>query len=288
MRSAILAFAAGVLFLQQQSALPASTLVAVCAIAGAGGAVLAIRNEGRGLILILACALLGFAWAAWRADIRLADALPTDWEMKDIRVSGVVASLPQRFGRGERFVLDVDSVETAGARVPSRLILSWYRPDSKGETITPRAKLGGDGESEVPVDEWSESAVEAGGDRTVHPGERWRFTVRLKRPHGTANPHGFDYEAWLLERGIGATGTVRPRDEAIRLGLPIQKNPCPYGEDTKRKDVKNLIRSMSADYPNIRNKIMHALVSIDGSDSWRGEPSPLVYESEESRDDRKQ
>ncbi len=217
MRSAILAFAAGVLFLQQQSALPASTLVAVCAIAGAGGAVLAIRSEGRGLILILACALLGFAWAAWRADIRLADSLPTNWEMKDIRVSGVVASLPQRFGRGERFVFDVDSVETAGARVPSRLILSRYRPDSKGETITPRAKLGGDGESDVPVDEWSEGAVEAGGDRTVHPGERWRFTVRLKRPHGTANPHGFDYEAWLLERGIGATGTVRPRDEAIRL-----------------------------------------------------------------------
>lgn len=222
MRSAILAFAAGVLFLQQQSALPASTLVAVCAIAGAGGLVTVrhgIGGSGRGrqLILIVACAFLGFSWAAWRADIRLADSLPTNWEMKDIRVSGVVASLPQRFGRGERFVFDVDSVETAGARVPSRLILSWYRPDSKGETITPRAKLGGDGESKVPVDEWSESAVEAGGDRTVHPGERWRFTVRLKRPHGTANPHGFDYEAWLLERGIGATGTVRPREEATRL-----------------------------------------------------------------------
>ena len=43
----------------------------------------------------------------------------------------------------------------------------------------------------------------------VHPGERWRFTVRLRRPHGNVNPHGFDYEAWLLERGIGATGYVR-------------------------------------------------------------------------------
>ena len=43
----------------------------------------------------------------------------------------------------------------------------------------------------------------------LHPGERWRFTVRLRRPHGNANPHGFDYEAWLLERGVGATGYVR-------------------------------------------------------------------------------
>ena len=36
------------------------------------------------------------------------------------------------------------------------------------------------------------------------------MTVRLKRPHGNANPNGFDYEAWLLERNIRATGYVRP------------------------------------------------------------------------------
>ena len=43
----------------------------------------------------------------------------------------------------------------------------------------------------------------------VKPGESWKFTVRLKRPHGNANPHAFDYEVWLLERGIRATGYVR-------------------------------------------------------------------------------
>jgi competence protein ComEC len=39
----------------------------------------------------------------------------------------------------------------------------------------------------------------------------------MRRPHGNANPHGFDYEVWLLERGIGATGYVRPRGERARL-----------------------------------------------------------------------
>ena len=53
---------------------------------------------------------------------------------------------------------------------------------------------------------------------SVHPGERWLFTVRLRRPHGHVNPHGFDYEAWLLERGVGATGYVRPKGERKRLG----------------------------------------------------------------------
>jgi len=52
----------------------------------------------------------------------------------------------------------------------------------------------------------------------VHPGERWLFTVRLRRPHGHANPFGFDYEAWLLERGVGATGYVRQKGERKRVG----------------------------------------------------------------------
>src|SRR2546423_4432400 len=52
----------------------------------------------------------------------------------------------------------------------------------------------------------------------VHAGERRAFTGRLRRPHGLVNPHGFDYEAWLLERGIGATGYVRTRSEPRRIG----------------------------------------------------------------------
>ena len=45
--------------------------------------------------------------------------------------------------------------------------------------------------------------------------------VRLKAPHGTSNPHGFDYELWLWEQGLQATGYVRsgPRDvPAQQLG----------------------------------------------------------------------
>ncbi|MBS0508547.1 MAG: DNA internalization-related competence protein ComEC/Rec2, partial [Proteobacteria bacterium] len=56
---------------------------------------------------------------------------------------------------------------------------------------------------------------------TVHAGERWRLTVRLKTPHGGRNPHGFDYELWLWEQGVQATGYVRtsPRLDA-RHGPP--------------------------------------------------------------------
>ena len=33
--------------------------------------------------------------------------------------------------------------------------------------------------------------------------------MRLKRPHGHANPGGFDYERWLFQQRIAATGYVR-------------------------------------------------------------------------------
>lgn len=40
-------------------------------------------------------------------------------------------------------------------------------------------------------------------------GECWSLELRLRRPRGFANPHGFDYEGWLFRTRIGATGYVR-------------------------------------------------------------------------------
>ena len=130
---------------------------------------------------------IGFLWAGLLAHDRMADWLAPQLEGRDVELTGVVASLPAVLERGTRFELEVES---AAERLPRRLLLSWYAgaPDEEGA---------------APV--------------AVHPGERWRLTVRLRRPHGNVNPYGFDYEAWLLERGIGATGYVRGGNQQ-RLG----------------------------------------------------------------------
>lgn len=181
MRLNILAFAFGVLLLQMQGDLPPWLPWTVI-----GGLLLVPRlrwkNVGGQVLAVLACLCLGFAWGAWRADLRLADDLPAAWEGRDIEVLGVVASLPQDFSHGTRFEFAVESTSTVAVKIPERIMLSWYQSRRLGET----------------------SNVE-----NVLPGERWRLTVRLKRPHGNANPGGFDYEAWLLERNIRATGYVR-------------------------------------------------------------------------------
>ena len=198
MRLLIVAFALGVGLLQVQAALPSlPVLLAIGAAGGIGGWALGRRVGARWLLVAgAACVAVGFAWAGVLAQWRLAEDLPEAWEGRDIVVSGVVAALPQRFERGERFEFEVEAVHTEGAQVPGRILLSWYH--------------GWDelGEGELAEERYA---------RAVRPGERWRFTVRLKRPHGNANPHGFDYEAWLLERGIRATGSIRARAEAVRL-----------------------------------------------------------------------
>ena len=51
----------------------------------------------------------------------------------------------------------------------------------------------------------------------LRSGQHWQLTVRLKPPHGLSNPGGFDYEFWLFQKGIGATGYIRPKENPIKL-----------------------------------------------------------------------
>lgn len=139
------------------------------------------------LLMVLAGgAVGGFAYAHMRAESRLATSLPHAWEGRDIDVVGVVASLPAITERGTRFEFDIERTATEGAVVPPHVSLNWYVERGRKGAV----------DSPPPI---------------IRPGERWQLTVRLRRPHGTANPHGYDFEAFALERNIRATGYVRPK-----------------------------------------------------------------------------
>lgn len=190
MRVAIIGFLAGIGLLQTQAALDsvwwwplaAMPLPVLWLFRQAGPP--RVQAFARPIFLGLGTAFLGFAFASWRAETRLAAELPREWESRDVTFTGLVANLPQRTDRGVRFEFEVESVATTGAVVPTLLLLSWY-------------------------DEVDRKRGETNAAPNVIPGERWTLTVRLKRPHGTQNPHGFDFEAWALERSIRATGYVR-------------------------------------------------------------------------------
>ena len=143
-------------------------------------------------MLLLAAALAAAGTTGWRAQHRLAESLDPALEGVDLVLTGVVAGLPQVGPAGTRFVFEVESAERARRsrdelaplRVPSRVALGWYRNDRD------EAWLGD------PAGE-------------LRAGQRWQLPVRLKRPHGAMNPHGFDVELWWWEQGLRATGYVR-------------------------------------------------------------------------------
>jgi competence protein ComEC len=184
-------FALGIWFFQTLRAIPSDGVLLVLGLAltACVGLVFYRRSSSsamKGFVLLAVIAMVtGFMWAALRADIRLADALPAASEGRDVLVTGVVAELPAPSERGVRFAFEV---EAASAEVPRRIYLSWSRGRNDDSTYS-----------------------------VVRPGERWQFMVRLKRPHGAANPNGFDYEAWLLERDLRATGHVRAGASNKRL-----------------------------------------------------------------------
>ena len=208
-------FATGVWLLHLQAELP-PVHAAWGLVAGAG--LLLLRGEAlrqvRALAINVLCVGVGFLWAAAIAHLRLSDALSPEWEGRDVSIIGTVASLPQHNERSVRFEFDVAEVLTEGARVPRRLVLSWWgRSPDRAQAPPPELRAG----------------------------ERWLLTVRLRRPRGTANPHGFDYEAWLLERDVRATGYVRAKGDNRRLA-PLVHRPG-YWVEAARESLRQRIQA---------------------------------------------
>jgi competence protein ComEC len=155
---------------------------------------------------LVAIAAAAFAFTGLRAHARLADVLPTALEGRDLVVTGVVTQLPRRLPEGVRFAFDVEQATQQGDRVvvPSRVLLGWY---------------GGLHDEVLLLAPYEALAA----------GQRWRFVVRLRPPHGSLNPHGFDTELWMFEQGLRASGTVRATERSAavlldaRAGAPVER-----------------------------------------------------------------
>ncbi|MFZ6817383.1 DNA internalization-related competence protein ComEC/Rec2 [Undibacterium sp. Ji22W] len=193
MRTAILGLVLGIALLQQQAVLWSFNYFLICLVVLLCVSALLFFRRSRflshahaiwslGLRFILA-ASFGFCWAGVIAHQHLRYQLPAEWEGRDIDVIGVIDSLPGQSERGSQFNFKVEKYllpDDVTDAFPQRLALAWYEDADKIRVL--------------PV---------------LMPGQRWQLKVRLKRPHGNANPYGFDYEVWLLEQGLRATGTVR-------------------------------------------------------------------------------
>jgi competence protein ComEC len=259
MRTFICGLSAGVLWLQMQATLPVLNLASIVLVLSLGilalaanayaqymvGRAVAARFNllgrqrffmtlGLSLLMFAAGAGLGVGYATWRAETRLATALVRAEEGVDISVLGRVASLATATPRGVRFEFLVEKVlpnslnqtQNNISLLPERISLSWYKSfPRKGQEAVPPP--------------------------TLIPGEQWQITVRLRRPHGNANPHGFDFEAYALERNIGATGYVRQAATNARITADIDLNQSALWLyiDRARHHIRERMQQALADKP---------------------------------------
>jgi len=152
--------------------------------------------------VFLALLALGWGVAGLRASVFLTDALNPALEGQDLRITGVVSGLPQRSETGLRFRLQVESAQRGEQTidVPQVMDVGWYA-GAYSISLAPA--------SAAPADGFDRSSGLSRQPGDLKAGERWQMTLRLKAPHGGRNPHGFDYELWLWEQGVQATGYVR-------------------------------------------------------------------------------
>ncbi len=123
--------------------------------------------------------LLGVAYASLNTSVA-GNRLPASLEGRDLRVRGIVTDLPLHDSRKQRFHFLIQSVEIDGQAFETRPLpvrLNWY-----GEQA-PR----------------------------IESAQRLEIVVKLKPARGFANPGAFDFEKWLFQRRIVATGYVRDR-----------------------------------------------------------------------------
>ena len=149
----------------------------------------------------LAALLLGVSWGLFHAGGLIWDPFPEALARAPLVVEGRIASIPADTGFAQRFLFRVEH--------------AWQVPDT--------ARDPGAAPTTVPLRglvrlSWYEGAP------ALAAGERWRLPVRVKPRHGFANPGGFDFERWLFEQRIAATGSVRRGDPPVRL------DPGPAGE----------------------------------------------------------
>jgi competence protein ComEC len=177
--------------------------------------------------------LLGALWAQWHACLLLCAPFPDDLVRAPLIVEGRIASIPADSGLARRFLFEVEQSRHAGEPVPftGLVRLSWY------EDAPP-----------------------------LRAGERWRLPVRLKPRHGLANPGTFDFERWLFEQGVTATGNLRRGEPPERLDAGAGR----YWLDRWRQGLAEHLARVLGDAPAL--PLVQALVIGERSgfdqDDW--------------------
>lgn len=157
---------------------------------------------------VVCCFLIGFVWAAGYAHVLLNQQLPKALEAQPILLQGMIVGLPDIQRDATRFTFVVSNVVEGHHIQPipvKKIRLSWYRRSV-----------------------------------ALKSGEQWQLMLKLKRPHGTANPYGFDFEKWLFQERINATGYVKDSEYNRRI-KPANRWRLSYWRESVRSYLESAL-----------------------------------------------
>jgi tRNA(Ile)-lysidine synthase TilS/MesJ len=90
----------------------------------------------------------------------------------------------------------------------------------------------------------------AGRFRSFHP-RSWRSRTGL----------------WLI-RPLVFLSSSEITEEIGRLGIELIPPLCPFSRDSKRERIKELVRSLEKEIPDVRSQLLHALMEPYSGDNW--------------------
>jgi len=226
-RTAAVSITAGIIILHYLPVLPPSGVMLLGPIA-----LLCLLFVKQRYLRVLAFCVIGFTWAHFQAYSLLKHNIPEAFIGKDITVTGYVSSLPDHTDRKQRFEFDIDAIHEPDLVdiAPARVRLSWYQTRDKHT------------------------------HENIQVGDKWKFTIRLKPPRNFANPGGFNYSGWLLQKKILSTGYIRSRSE-VKL---IESDPLAYPVQRVRQYIRSELNAAKID-PDVE-PFLRALVIGDRSD----------------------
>ena len=205
------------------------------------------------LLILIVMLSVGLCWGHLKAVKLKHHQFPESLNKHDYVIKGFVRGTVNRQANRLSFDFDVKAFEPHSENnAPilntyslKRLRLSWY------------AKVGS-----LP---------------NLNAGEHWQLLVRLKQPRGLTNFSGFDYEAWLVEKQISATGYVLASHVNQLISLDRCGWLCSMSSNLSRwrENIKLFI--FAADFSDRNKAIISALTIGDKSalSKWWGDLSRL-------------
>jgi competence protein ComEC len=163
-----------------------------------------------------------------------------DFVGKTIIVKGVVANIPTTLSSKKNSESTSNTTDNSVSRF--NFIVEELNQKKLKEKINVRLRW----------DHKSFSKKNVRHTEQVKQGQQWQFKVRIKPAHGFANVGGFNYQRWLRQKNLHATGYVKPSEEnkliqaqsSYRQNLYVQLNKVLNSLSTK-SDMHHFIFALT-------------------------------------------